>query len=171
MDEPEGRPDTGDGWTPINDRRIGGHHERPGYHHRLPRQPRQPREPLWIDTGSGPGLEIPPDQEIPPGATFTFPPTPTGTLSGGWGPPLLGRLNKAGDKDPAEPTPVVPDTIPSSVEADTLVMLLTRHQPHDDTHCACGQQLETTGLCWYGRQAQRRLYDLTLDRKANGDDG
>jgi hypothetical protein len=95
-------------WRPINERRIGGHHNLPGR----------------IDNGSGPGHEDP----------------------NRWSPP---------------------DTIPIDVQADSLRMMLARHQPGDDGTCACGQRLgEETGLCWYGRQAQRRLYEVLLDQKA-----
>ncbi|MDG4828300.1 hypothetical protein O7627_03140 [Solwaraspora sp. WMMD1047] len=95
-------------WRPINARRIGGHHNSPG----------------WTDTGSGPGYE-----------------------------------------DPNRLSP--PDTIPLGVQADTLRMMLARHQPGDDHTCRCGQRLgEEIGLCWYGRQAQQRLYEVLLDQQA-----
>jgi hypothetical protein len=81
------------------------------------------------------------------------PPHPTGTLSGAAG------------------GAVVPDAIPSHVELDTLRMLLARHEPSDEYVCRCGQPLgEETGLCYYGRQAQKRLYEAMLDRSAASDD-
>jgi hypothetical protein len=40
-------------------------------------------------------------------------------------------------------------------------MVLARHEPASDTHCVCGAALgEETGLCWYGRSAQRGLMEL-----------
>nr|MDT0662540.1 hypothetical protein [Micromonospora sp. DSM 115978] len=64
----------------------------------------------------------------------------------------------------------VPDTIPTDVQAETLRTMLLRHQPIDDATCCCGQPLgEDTGLCWYGRQAQKRLYEVILDQKAAED--
>nr|MDT0662476.1 hypothetical protein [Micromonospora sp. DSM 115978] len=82
------------------------------------------------------------------------PPFPTGTLSG-----------------PGATREVVPDTIPGHAEEDTLRMLLARHEPADEYVCKCGQPLgEDTGLCYYARQAQKRLYDVILDRKAYGEE-
>ncbi|MDG4827864.1 hypothetical protein O7627_00940 [Solwaraspora sp. WMMD1047] len=64
----------------------------------------------------------------------------------------------------------VPDAIPADVEADTLRTLLARHEAKDEKNCRCGLPLgEETGLCFYGRQAQKRLYNLTLDRRAADD--
>ncbi|MDG4834684.1 hypothetical protein O7627_36050 [Solwaraspora sp. WMMD1047] len=103
-------------WRPINDRRIGGHHNFPG----------RPRR-YWVDTTSGSGIEVPEDQ--------------------------AGRA---------------PDGVPPAVQADTLRMMLARHEPADDKRCGCGLPLgELTGLCWYGRQAQKRLSELNLDPRAD----
>ncbi|MDG4830165.1 hypothetical protein O7627_12745 [Solwaraspora sp. WMMD1047] len=109
-----------------------------GGHHDLSRPGNRPLD-RWVDTDGGPG------PDIPNGGGFVAPAFPTGTLSGGFGDP-------------------VPDRTPAHVQADTLRMMLARHQPRDDITCLCGQQLgEETGLCWYGRQAQQRLHDLLGD--------
>ncbi|MDG4830268.1 hypothetical protein O7627_13260 [Solwaraspora sp. WMMD1047] len=60
-----------------------------------------------------------------------------------------------------------PDTIPRHVQADSLRMMLARHAPDGDRMCRCGLPLgELTGLCWYGRQAQKRLSELAPDHRA-----
>jgi hypothetical protein len=108
-------------WRPINDRRIGGHHNFPG---------RSRRD--QIDNGGGQGIDVPDDQVI--------------------------RFR-------------APNTIPLAVQADTLRVMLARHEPADDKRCGCGLPLgELTGLCWYGRQAQKRLHELTLDWRADNPD-
>nr|MDT0662437.1 hypothetical protein [Micromonospora sp. DSM 115978] len=62
-------------WRSISDRRIGGH-----LHHDLPVSGVPTAG--WVDTGSAAGLEI------PDGSRFRIPALPTGTLSGGFGPPM-----------------------------------------------------------------------------------
>jgi hypothetical protein len=60
-----------------------------------------------------------------------------------------------------------PDTIPPHVQAGSLRMMLARHAPDGDQVCRCGLPLgELTGLCWYGRQAQKRLFELYTDHRA-----
>ncbi|MDG4831810.1 hypothetical protein O7627_21250 [Solwaraspora sp. WMMD1047] len=88
----------------------------------------------------------PPDDDQPepdtPRAGWTAPPFPTGTLSGA----CLDSTS---------------DAVPASVQADTFRMILARHEPASATHCVCGAALgEETGLCWYGRSAQRGLMAL-----------
>lgn len=115
--------------TPRQWRSIGG--------------PPDPERMVWIDTGSGSGIEVPASQAH----RFTVPPFATGTLSGGCPDP-------ATEDDPPE--------VPSDVQVDAFEMLLARHTPGADGRCVCGRQLgEDTGLCYYGRQAQAALLRLT----------
>ncbi|MDG4833437.1 hypothetical protein O7627_29630 [Solwaraspora sp. WMMD1047] len=178
-DEPSPGPERGRRrpWTPINGRRIGGHFDTPG----------RPRLE-WIDTGSGAGIEVTPeDADL---YRWRIPPFPTGTLSGGWGPPMgLGGCLESGNEtpriipdyiNPDRPAPpvgpdngpaVMPNAIPPGAQADTLRQLLQLHEPRDENTCQCGLLLgEETGLCWYGRRAQRALFELTLDHRSEDPD-
>ncbi|MDG4831377.1 hypothetical protein O7627_18940 [Solwaraspora sp. WMMD1047] len=177
-EEPRPRAGGGRRWRSISDRRIGGHHPLPGWG--------RPRL-KWIDTGSGPGVEVPEEDAD----RWRVPPFPTGTLSGGWGPPVGwgGCLESANDpprvapdhRDPDRPAPsvgpthgpaVFPDAIPATVQADTLRALLKLHEAADENTCHCGLPLgEETGLCWYGWRAQRALLELQLDHRADHPEG
>ena len=104
---------------------------------------------MWIDTVSGPGVEVPQGDAH----RFVVPSFPTGTISGG---DLTG-----GCLDPEPPNPP-----PQGVQADALRMILARHEPKDEKTCACGNPLgEDTGLCWYGRQAQKGLMELQVEQR------
>ena len=108
-----------------------------------PQNPGEPPEPrVWIDAGSGPGIEVPRKDA----RRFVMPPFPTGTLSG-----------PAAKKTPRPP---------ARVQLDAVQMTLAMHEPASDTHCMCGGALgEDTGLCWYGRQAQKGLMELQAEQR------
>nr|MDT0662008.1 hypothetical protein [Micromonospora sp. DSM 115978] len=96
-----------------------------------------PEDKVWIDTGSGPGLEVPRAEAH----RFVVPPFLTGTLSG---------VNR--DPDPK------PFDIPDDVTEDALRMTLQRHMPTTAGVCACGAILgEETGLCRAARLALDHL--------------
>jgi hypothetical protein len=66
---------------------------------------------------------------------------------------------------------VFPAAIPKTVQADTLRAILKLHEAADENTCHCGLPLgEETGLCWYGRRAQRALFELTRDHRADHPD-
>nr|MDT0660498.1 hypothetical protein [Micromonospora sp. DSM 115978] len=101
---------------------------------------------MWIDTGSGPGLEVPRSEAY----RFTVPPFPTGTLSGCLPAP-----------DPK------PFAIPDDVQADALRATIRRHTPTTAGVCACGALLgEETGLCRSARLAIDRLMRLADQAEA-----
>nr|MDT0658363.1 hypothetical protein [Micromonospora sp. DSM 115978] len=118
--------------TPWQWRSIGG-------------RPRRERErTVWIDTGSGAGLEVAASEAH----RFVVPPFLTGTLSGAYR-----DLDSAPGPDP------IPHPIPADVRADALRMTVKRHTANPETGmCACGARLGVeTGLCRAARLALDHL--------------
>nr|MDT0659679.1 hypothetical protein [Micromonospora sp. DSM 115978] len=110
-------------------------------------RPAGPDDMVWIDTGSGPGIEVPRSEA----RRFTVPPFPTGTLSGGYPVP-----------DP------VPHAIPDDVQADALHLTIRRHVPQTTGVCACGARLGTeTGLCRTAKAALDHL--MRIEASEDGD--
>lgn len=124
--------------TPRQWRSIGG-------------QPPRQRK-VWIDTGSGPGLEIP-SSEV---HRFTAAPFPTGTLSG--------TLSETTERpDPA----FSPDLTSDDVRADLLRRMIRRHTPTANRMCLCGAPLgQETGLCRRARLALDQLMRMTSDEES-----
>ena len=123
-------------------------------------EPRPPK--TWMDTGSGPGVEIVPDGGKP--RLYAVPAFPTGTLSGVVRGPWDGDGRTVGGCLDSAP----PDLLPHGVKGDAFRMLMVRHEPISGTHCASGCLLgEDTGLCATARIAKRGLENLVAEERAS----
>jgi hypothetical protein len=120
----------------------------------------------WVDSGSGPGWDVPAEQldETPAPRSFPrlsklrgiLPAIPGPVLPTLTGPAVPMEHDDDHDDDPAPDCPV-----PPHVEVDALNTILERHVTGADGICFCGERAgEFTGRCSIGRRAAKRLTEL-----------
>lgn len=139
-------------FPPRRWRRIGGPWN-PGPSPEPRREGAEPsQEPkVWIDAGSGAGYEVPQGEAH----RYTARPFLTGTLSGVC-------LNSNARSGP--PEGAASDRVRLDVQMAVAQMLFALHEPATDTRCACGLPLgEDTGLCYYGRVAQKQIMETQAE--------
>ena len=133
-----------------------------------------PRDPwtaptCWVDSGSGPGWDVPADQldELPAPSFLPRlsklrgirPAVPGPVLPTLTGPAIPAALDPDDDPDHGRVPPDFP--VPPDVEVDALKTILERHVTGADGICFCGERAgQFTGRCRTARRAAKQLTAL-----------